>query len=154
MPASPDRFLRLSRRLDAAPARVFDSWVDPERMSQWLFASANDERYSAEVDARVGGSYAITVQRAGVTYTALGEYVELDRPRRLSFTFAMPQFSPNSDRVTLEFRADGAGCILTLTQEGTDIADELRQVPEGEPGGSEKGWREMLDALDGMLNAG
>jgi uncharacterized protein YndB with AHSA1/START domain len=151
MAADPDRFLRITRRFDAAPERVFDAWLNPETARKWLFTSPADEMYTAELDARVGGRWSITARRGGMDYTGSGEYLEIDRPRRLVFTFAMLQFSPNSDRITVEIAPSGAGCILTLTQEGVDIADELRQLPPGAEGGTEKGWNDMFDALAAAL---
>jgi uncharacterized protein YndB with AHSA1/START domain len=138
-----DRFLRIIRRFDATPERVFDAWLNPETARKWLFTMPADETYTAELDARVGGKWAITARRGGMDYTADGEYIESDRPRRLVFTFAMLQFSPNSDRITVEITPAGSGCILTFTQAGIDIADELRQLPPGVVGGTEKGWNDM-----------
>ncbi|MDQ3692084.1 MAG: SRPBCC domain-containing protein [Chloroflexota bacterium] len=89
-----DRFLQLTRRFDVAPERVFDAWLDPDTARKWLFAVPALERYHIEAEARVGGRWTITARRGGIDYTALGEYLEIDRPRRLVFTFAMPQFSP------------------------------------------------------------
>ncbi|HEU5101117.1 MAG TPA: SRPBCC family protein [Roseiflexaceae bacterium] len=148
---TPDRFLCMTRRFEAAPERVFDAWLSPEVARKWLFTSPFDEAYHAELDARVGGRWTITARRGGMDYTALGEYLEIDRPRRLVFTFTMPQFSPNSDRLTIEIVPDGAGCILTLTQAGVDIANELRLLPPGIQGGTEKGWIEMFDILAAAL---
>ena len=64
----------------------------------------------------------------------------------------MPQFSPNSDTITIEIAPDGAGSVMTLTQEGGDIAKELRQLPPGEKSGSEQGWGKMFDGLASMLS--
>jgi uncharacterized protein YndB with AHSA1/START domain len=153
MTVDAPRVLRMMRRFDASPERVFGAWLDPATARKWLFASPVDELYTAELDARVGGKWSITVRRAGMDYTASGEYLEIDRPRRLVFTFAMLQFSPNSDRITVEIAPDGAGCILTLTQAGTDIADELRQLPAGVVGGTEQGWSMMLDGLSLLLSS-
>ncbi len=150
MTVAPDRMLRMTRRFDAAPERVFDAWLTPDMARQWLFSSPADEGYAAELDARVGGRWTITARRGGMDYAG-GEYLEIDRPRRLVFTFAMLQFSPNSDRITVEITPSGAGCILTLTQQGVDIAGELRHLPPGVAGGTEKGWNEMFDALATIL---
>jgi uncharacterized protein YndB with AHSA1/START domain len=138
--------LRITRRLDASPERVFDAWANPA----WLFASADGEA-TTEVDARPGGKWTITSRRDGMDFTATGEYLEVDRPRRLVYTFGMPQFSPNSDTITIEIAPEGAGCVVTFTQEGVDIAEELRQLPPGEKGGTEAGWSQGFDALAAML---
>ena len=151
MTADPKPSLRMTRQFDALPERVFDAWINPAKVRKWLFASPADERYTAEIDARVGGKWSITARRAGTNYTAEGEYLEIDRPRRLVFTFAMLQFSPNSDRITVEIASSGAGCIVTLTQAGIDIAEELRQLPPGVQGGIEAGWRLMFEALAATL---
>lgn len=142
-----DRVLRMVRRFEASPERVFDAWINPATVRQWLFRTPADQQYHARLDPRVGGDWTITARRLGVDYTALGTYLEIDPPCRLVFTFAMPQFSPNSDRITVEIVPDGAGSLLTFTQEGIDIAEELRQLPPGVEGGSEHGWRLMFDLL-------
>src|SRR5688572_21766991 len=131
MTGDPDRVLRMTRRFEASPERVFDAWLNPETARKWLFVTPADQTYTAEIDARVGGKWTITARRGGINYTASGEYLEIDRPRRLVFTFEMLQFSPNSDRITIEVAPSGTGCLLTFTQEGLDIAAELRQLPPG-----------------------
>lgn len=138
----PERALRMTRRFAAAPERVFDAWLAPETARRWLFASAADEAYHAEIDARVGGRYTITARRQGVDYTAVGEYLEIDRPRRLVFTFAMPQFAPEADWITVELAPDGDGCLLTFTQQG---------LPPEYIAATEEGWALMFDALAALL---
>ena len=133
---------RLTRRLDAAPERVFDAWLDPKIASRWLFTSQASQANATEIDARVGGKWRITDRRGGVDYVGLGEYLEIDRPRRLVFTFGMPQFSPAFNRVTVEIEPDGTGSILTLTHEG---------VPGTDKAGLEMGWGEMFDQLTATL---
>lgn len=56
-------------------------------------------------------------ERTNKEYVAEGEYLEIDRPRRLVFTFRMPQFSDSEDRVVVEIAPLEEGCELTLTQE-------------------------------------
>src|SRR5690349_17749924 len=118
MSVDPDRILRMQRRFAASPERLFDAWVNPETARKWLFTTPTDEAYSAALDVRVGGKWTIMARRAGTDYTAIGEYLEIERPRRLVFTFAMPQFSPEYNRLTIEIVADGSGSLLTLTHEG------------------------------------
>ncbi len=137
--------LRINRRFDASPERVFDAWIDPGKVGRWLFTTPNSERHSAELDVRVGGKWSITDRRGGVDYTALGDYIEIDRPRRLVFSFGMPQFSPLACTVTIEIVPDGDGCLLTLAQEA---------VPPASLKPTEQGWADMFDALAAQLKAG
>jgi uncharacterized protein YndB with AHSA1/START domain len=135
--------LRITRRFNAAPERVFDAWLDPMRARCWLFTSPTSERNTTELDVRVGGKWSITDRRDGVDYAGLGEYIEIDRPRRLVFSFGMPQFSPLSFNVTIEIAPDGDGCILTLAHEG--VRAEQLKATEG-------GWSNMFDALVAVLD--
>jgi uncharacterized protein YndB with AHSA1/START domain len=128
--------LRMVRRFDASPERVFDAWTDPELAAAWLFTGPDSERHRSEIDLRVGGRWEIVDRRGGVDYRAIGQYLEVERPRRLKFTFGMPQFSEAYTTVTVEIEADGAGARMTLIQEGLQ--------PEA-VAGLEQGWAAMFD---------
>jgi uncharacterized protein YndB with AHSA1/START domain len=134
--------VRLVRRFAVSPERLFDAWLDPGIASRWLFTSPASQANQTDIDARVGGTWRIRDRRGGVDYTGHGEYLEIDRPRRLVFTFGMPQFSPVMNRITVEIAADGAGAVLTLTHEG---------VPDTDREGLEMGWTDMFGHLDRAL---
>jgi uncharacterized protein YndB with AHSA1/START domain len=142
--------LRIVRRFNASPEQVFDAWLAPETTSKWLFSSGG-VRIANEIDARPGGSWLMTDRYQGTDYTACGEYLEIARPRRLVFTFAMPIFSPNSDQITVEFAHDGDGCLQTFTQHGVDISKELRAKKDEEESESKKVWDNMFDGLEAAL---
>lgn len=139
--------LRIVRRFDAPVETLFAAWTRPEMVRRWLFTSEESEYNETEWGARVGGSWRIMDRRGGVEYTATGEFLEVSPPERFVFTFEMPQFSPNRDRITVELAPDGAGCIMTFAQDGIDIAEEVRALGPDEEGGSEHGWREMFNNL-------
>ncbi len=130
--------LRMSRRFAAAPEQVFAAWTDPALAARWLFTTPDSESHSVELDLRVGGRWTITDRRDGVDYTATGEYLEIDPPRRLVFTFGMPQFSPEFDRVTVEIAPDDAGVVMTLSQ---------HDLPPSHVAATEDGWSKMFGAL-------
>jgi uncharacterized protein YndB with AHSA1/START domain len=128
------------RRFAAPAERVFDAWLDPALARAWLFTTASSAVTRCDIDARVGGSFTIVDKRGDQTITHVGTYLAIDRPRRLVFTFAVPQFSPLFDQVTVEIRALDDGCELTLTNE---MAAE--QAEWEEP--AREGWTMMLNTL-------
>jgi uncharacterized protein YndB with AHSA1/START domain len=130
--------LQVTHRFDAAPERVFDAWLDPEKARRWLFATETGQMVRAEIDARVGGSFLFTDRRDGEDVEHVGEYLEIERPRRLVFTFGVPKFSPLNTRVTVEILPLESGCQLTLTHEGV--------LPEY-ASRTEAGWGMLLGAL-------
>jgi uncharacterized protein YndB with AHSA1/START domain len=131
-------------RLDAAPERVFDAWLDPARAGKFLFATATGRMVRVAIDARVGGRFAFVDRRDGEDVEHVGGYLEIDRPRRLVFTFAVPKFSAQATRVAIDIVPAGSGCTLTLAHEGVlpDYADR-----------TEVGWTGILDGLAGALAA-
>jgi uncharacterized protein YndB with AHSA1/START domain len=91
-----------------------------------------------EVDARAGGKWIIVDRRNGEDVEHSGEYVEIDRPRRLVFTFRVPKYSSLTTEVTVEIEPAASGCDLTLTQ---------TNVPAEYLGSNEKGWTGILVGL-------
>jgi uncharacterized protein YndB with AHSA1/START domain len=125
------------------PERVFDAWLDPKTAGRFAFATPDGEMIKAEIDARVGGRFNFTDRRPEMGDVAhVGEYEVIDRPRRLVFSFAVPQYNPDYTRVTLDFVAVDGGCEVTLTHEGV-----AAEYAEGTP----KGWVMILAGLERAL---
>ncbi len=137
--------LTMTRRFDASPERLFDTWTDPHLAARWLFTGPESTDHAVEMDVRVGGAWKITDSRGGVLYTAIGEYLEIDRPRRLAFSFGMPQFSPGFATVTVDIVADGAGAVMTFTQ---TLGSPAEDAPTRE------GWKWMFVGLEQRLTQG
>jgi uncharacterized protein YndB with AHSA1/START domain len=98
-----------------------------------------------EIDPQVGGRFTLTDRRDGEDVDHTGEYLEIDRPRRLAFTFMVPKYSSLSTRVIIEFASQENGCELTLTNEG---------VPPEWQEPAIAGWTSILAALAGVDQAG
>jgi uncharacterized protein YndB with AHSA1/START domain len=109
--------IRVSHRYDFPAERVFDAWLDVEKARKVLFATSTGQMVRAEIDPRVGGAFNFTDRRDGVDAEHIGEYLEIDRPRRLVFTFHTERGSTDLSRVTIEITPHGTGCELTLTHE-------------------------------------
>jgi uncharacterized protein YndB with AHSA1/START domain len=136
--------VRVTRRFGASAERIFDAWLDPEKASTWLFATASGQMVRAEIDARVGGWFCFVDRRDGEDIVHRGEYLEIDRPRRLVFTFFVEKYSSDISRVIIEIAPLGAGCELTLTHE---------KVPHEYASRTESGWTRILDGLARTLGA-
>jgi uncharacterized protein YndB with AHSA1/START domain len=130
--------VRVAHHFSASAERVFDAWLDPAKAGKFLFATPTGTMVRAEIDPRVGGRFCFVDRRDGQDAEHVGTYLEIDRPRRLVFTFGVPQFSSEMTRVTIEIVAHGTGCELTLTHD--DVLPDYATRTEG-------GWRMILDSL-------
>lgn len=129
--------VKVTRRFSASAERVFDAWLDPKSAGKWLFATPTGEMVKVEIDARVGGGFVIVDRRDGEDVAHVGQYLEIDRPRRLVFTFGVPKYSDEADRVEVEITSLEDGCELTLTH---------ALQPEWEEG-ARSGWTGILEGL-------
>ena len=78
----PVRKVVVKRRFDHPPGAVFDAWLDPEAVGTFLFATPGGVMKKVEIDPRVGGKLEIAEQRGETLARHVGEYLEIDRPRR------------------------------------------------------------------------
>src|SRR5262245_33779707 len=144
MSAGKPIIIRISRGYDFPAERVFDAWLDPEKARKFLFATSKGQMVRAEIDARVGGAFNFTDRRDGVDAEHIGEYLEIDRPRRLVFTFHTERGSTDLSRVTIDITPRGGGCELTLTHEiDPKWADYKART--------EAGWTTILDGFASVL---
>lgn len=136
--------VRVTHRFRASAERVFDAWLDAKTAGRWMFATPTGEIVRAETDPRVGGRYTFTDRRDGEDVEHTGEYLEIDRPRRLVFTFGVPSASPDFDRVTVDIVPLETGCELTLTHE---MNPEWAEYADR----TAAGWTTMLQGLERAL---
>lgn len=132
--------VHLSHRFSAPPERVFDAWLSPEMIGKWMFGPAlrDEEIVRLVIDARAGGQFSFVVRRQGAEIDHVGEYLEIERPRRLAFTWGIA--GSDSSRVSVEIAPADNGSKLTLTHElHPDWAEYAERT--------EAGWTKMLAAL-------
>ena len=134
--------VRVSRRFEAPAERVFDAWLTPAMIGRWMFGPAlrDEEILRIDLDARVGGAFSFLVRRQGAEIDHVGRYLEIERPRRLAFTWGIAGESVDESRVTIDIEPLDRGCELSLVHamdpRWADFADRVRT-----------GWTTMLDAL-------
>jgi uncharacterized protein YndB with AHSA1/START domain len=139
MSEGPTSRVVVTQAFAASPERVFDAFLDLKLARRFLFATASGEMISAQIDARVGGQFTFIERRPDMGEVRhVGEYLEIERPRRLVFSFGVPQFDPRMTTVTIEIRRSAAGCELTLTNDG---------VPPDYAERNHDGWSRILGGL-------
>lgn len=137
--AAETRTLQLHRNFAFPPERVFDAWLDPAIACRFLFVSPTGQIVRTEIDPRQGGKFVIVRRDSGMDIEHVGEYLVIDRARRLVFTFGVPRFSAQITTVTIDIEAAANGCRLTLTQEG---------VPQEWAERTQEGWGNILASLE------
>jgi uncharacterized protein YndB with AHSA1/START domain len=131
--------LRIVRVLPATLEEVFDAWIDPGSLAVWM-CPGSVQRAVVDLDARVGGRFRVVMRGADGDYEHTGEYLVLDRPRTLVFTWVSSATEGRTTTVSVELRSSGPGQTeLTLTHEGLpddQAADRHRS-----------GWGDILAKL-------
>ena len=116
----------------------------PANDSALVRARPDVERVEAETDLRVGGRYHITmhVPRRPST-TSCGVYREIVPNEKLVFTWAWKSTPERESLVTVTFKPDGDGTLLTLLHEqffDEDARDRHQQ-----------GWSGAIDKLEKLF---
>ena len=136
--------VRVEKRFGHARERVFEAFVDPLTVSQWLFRTPGGVVEKAEYDPRPGGEFAIFERRGEVLVRHLGRFVEVERPSRIVFDFWVDEAPEEPTRVTVRFDSDGDGCVVTLSH---DLAPAWAAYAER----SANGWSKILDGLERIV---
>jgi uncharacterized protein YndB with AHSA1/START domain len=151
--------LIMNRSFDVPAEKVFDAWLNPDMMRKWFFTLERTNKVARNTP-EVGGAWEIVDHREGKDYRAIGEYIQIDRPRKIEFTFQMPQFSESTDTLSVELKETQQGCEMTFTQNivvpheenwtQTDIEKALKEYHDG----SEHGWNLMFMGLKELVETG
>lgn len=134
------------RRTIAAPAEdIFDAWLDPEALSEWM-RPGTIKRSQARTDARVGGKYEVLMFGESGEILHHGVYRQIDRPRRLVFTWHSPFAGEQETLVTVDF--------IAQADQRTEVIVTHEQLPEEARASHSRGWTSGLQHLDEACRAG
>jgi uncharacterized protein YndB with AHSA1/START domain len=141
-PPDPDA-IRLERTIRARAESVFDAWLSPQILRRWWLAGADWETPVAEVDPRVGGRLRLVMRSPdGEEFGGSGEYLEIERPTRLVFTWTWDGHEGHEGTQVIEVdfdqRADGTTQVV-VTNRGLPDEESKRSHREG--------WESSLDHL-------
>ena len=127
--------------MPAPHERVFNALVTADELAKW-WGPKGFTSPSIELDPRVGGGYRIVMQPPeGDVFHLSGEFVAVDPPSLLSYTFNWEEPTPD-DRETL--------VTLTLEEAGGSthvILDQGVFATEERLALHTQGWRDSLERL-------
>ena len=141
-----DTALMIRRTFNADIQTVWKALTDPAAWMHWFGAKMASPSHT-EADLRPGGKWAIkmTGNDSGEAHNVSGEFVEVDEPTFVSFTWAWYTTPENISLVSYRLKADGDNTTLTLTHERF-ASTEARD-------GHNRGWTATMDSLEAYLSA-
>jgi uncharacterized protein YndB with AHSA1/START domain len=141
-----DEFAVTVRREIAAPADdLFDAWLDAQSLGSWLRPSGVRET-RAETDPRVGGTFRIVMVDDESSMEHTGTYREIDRPRRLVFTWSSSATRFRDSIVTVTFEPSSkSATVVEINQVG--LPDEEARA------GHHAGWSDALRELERIIGS-
>jgi uncharacterized protein YndB with AHSA1/START domain len=143
-PAAQSAVVR--QRLPAPPDVVYDEWTDAARLAEWM-CPRPARCLNVQADPRIGGAVAFDVEEAGRTFRVSGNYVTLDRPHRVAFTWSCSTWPDPTIQsvVTVTIEPDGAeASIMTIEHELLPAA-LIQQHAQG--------WAVITTQLESRLRA-
>ena len=126
--------LEHSLHIDAPPETVWALWTDPTQLCAWWGVEA-------DADPTPGGIFRVVMESGPVMR---GEYVELEPPNRLLFTFGWEggapggPLPPGSSRVEVTLEEAAGGTQLTLRH---------HDLPPEHVADHERGWVSFLQVM-------
>jgi len=138
--------LHLERRLQGPRPLVFDACTRPELLAKW-WGPKDFTSPSLELDLRVGGSYRIAMQPPeGDLFYLTGEYVEVDPPGRLAYTFRWEDPDPDDQETVVTITlSEAAGNSTEFVLDQCPFATQARYDLH------HAGWTDGLERLKGAL---
>ena len=136
--------LDIEQTISGPPEAVFDAWLDPAHLKLW-FCGGDADVTTVEIDARVGGAYRIVMSNHDRDWSHTGIYREIDRPRKLVFTWRTPSTDEQETLVTVTMTADAGKTRLRLIHQ---------HLPVATLEGHREGWCELFQQLDTLIATG
>jgi len=133
--------LVVRRRIPATREEIFDAWITADSLKRWM-CPQGVRSATATIDARVGGRYRIVMHGDG-DYEHEGEYLVIDRPSKLSFTWISAGTDRQTSIVTIE--------LFEKERHHTELVLTHQQLPPDKVAPHAQGWNAIVDKLAASL---
>jgi uncharacterized protein YndB with AHSA1/START domain len=118
--------LRLKCVLDAPRERIFSMLTEPAELAQW-WGPRGFTTSQIELDLSVGGGYRFAMQPPdGDLFHLLGEFLEIDPPSRVVYTFRWEEPHPDDRETVVMLSLDAAGDGTEVSFSQGEFATEER----------------------------
>ncbi|MDQ6829264.1 MAG: SRPBCC domain-containing protein [Gemmatimonadota bacterium] len=144
MPTSESRVV-IRRTIAATPEEVFAAWTDAATMGLWMRPGSTSAS-RVELDVRVGGAFTIDMMHGERVHVHRGEYLEIDPPHLLVFSWISDGTQQERSIVRVELHARGEETELVLTHERLPSEDAEKS--------HRRGWTDIVEALALRLERG
>lgn len=116
-----DQIVEVEIEIEAPADAVFDFLVEPEKLLRWMGQEGT-------IDARPGGDFRLVIQGDAV---AVGQYVEIDRPKHLVFTWGWlgsETVPPGSSTVEINLSETDDHTVVTLVHSGLPVEERAKHL--------------------------
>lgn len=137
--------LDLNRVLDAPREQIFALLTEPTALKKW-WGPHGFTIPEIELDLRVGGGYRFTMQPPeGEVFHLSGEFLEVDHPGRLAYTFRWDEPHPDDRETVVRLALNAVGGTTELTLSQGEFATEERLALHRD------GWTDSLEKLRDLV---
>jgi uncharacterized protein YndB with AHSA1/START domain len=138
--------ITVRRVLPVPPDVVFDEWLDPVGMIEWM-CPRPARAVKISLEPSVGGLLRIDIEDGGNSLYVTGRYIELDRPRRLRFTWSCSDWADPAVQSVVTVTLDDHGPDETM------MTIEHEQLPADKRDDHRDGWTAISAQLGEALVA-
>jgi uncharacterized protein YndB with AHSA1/START domain len=145
---SDNLILRLKCVLTAPRERIFRALTEPAELKKWWgpHGFTTPEVY---LDLRVGGVYRFAMQPPdGDLFHLTGEFLEIDPPSRLVYTFLWEEPDPDDRKTVVRLSLDDVGEATELSLSQGEFATQARVSLH------RNGWADSLEKLRELVASG
>jgi uncharacterized protein YndB with AHSA1/START domain len=146
--------MTIERLFEAPRELVFDCFTDPKHLAAWWGPLGSSNEIKA-LDVRPGGQISLRMMGPSFDHVMGGEYVEIERPRRLVFltkAFEAPGGGWGIvNRNTITFEEAGGATRMVLH---TLVERAEGDLVQGALGGMKAGWGQSLERLGDLVGGG
>jgi len=137
--------LTVTKKIKAPIDSVFNAWLNPKLLSQFILPMPGMPEPVVDNNPIIGGKFTILMQVGENKIPHTGEYIEIERPNKLVFTWQSP-FSADGSIVTIIFKELNDNITHVELTHIKFIDEEARNNHTG-------GWTNILNCLEGLVSS-